>query len=117
MKARILVVEDEFFIAQDIGEALESAGFNVLETCPTVSQALAELEGNGCDAAVLDASLRDESSLPVAQALAGRGIPFVVVTGFSIDQLPAEMAEVPVITKPIDAVDLIGVLGRLLPDS
>ncbi len=114
MTARILVVEDEFFIAQDIVEALVSAGFAVLQPCSTVSQALAELEANGCDAAVLDASLRNESSLPVAQALAGRGIPFAVVTGFSIDQLPPELAGAPVISKPLNAEDLIGVLGRLL---
>ncbi|KPF63965.1 response regulator [Porphyrobacter sp. AAP60] len=114
MKARILVVEDEFFISQDIVETLDSAGFAVLPPCSTVPQALAELEGDGCDAAVLDASLRNESSLPVAQALAGRGIPFAVVTGFSTSQLPPELAGAPVITKPLNAEDLISVLGGLL---
>lgn len=114
MKARILVVEDEFFIAQEIAGALASAGFEVLQPCFTVPQALAKLEGDGCDAAILDAFLRNESSLPVVKVLADRGIPFAVVTGFSISQLPAEMALAPVISKPLNSEDLIAVLDRLL---
>ena len=117
MSARILVVEDEFFIAQEIGEALESAGLTVLGPCPKVAAALEILErGDPCDAAVLDASLRGVSSLPVCEALALCGIPFVVVTGFSASQLPATMAAAPVLTKPLDPETLVhavrGVLAR-----
>lgn len=114
MKARILVVEDEFFIAQEIVDAVESAGFEVLGPCPTVQKALTKLEDSQCDAAILDVSLRNENSLPVVQALNARGIPFVVLTGFSASQLPAEMTVAPIMTKPLHDEALIGELRKLL---
>ena len=113
--ARILVVEDEFFVAEEIADALEAAGFEVVGPCPTVAAALARIaDGPSLDAAVLDASLRHASSLPVAEALAERGIPFAVVTGFSADQLPARMAAAPVLTKPLRCEDLVRLLQGLL---
>ncbi|WP_066530845.1 response regulator [Erythrobacter sp. CCH5-A1] len=111
MSARILVVEDEYFIAQEIAEALESAGYRVVGPCPKVADALAILAGaDPCDAAVLDASLRGASSLPVCEALGERGIPFVVVTGFSPDQLPPPMAAATVLAKPLDPEALASAL-------
>jgi len=111
MSGRILIVEDEYFIAQEIAEALESAGLTVLGPCPKIAAALEIVVGdNPCDAAVLDASLRGVSSLPVCEALAARGIPFVVVTGFSRSQLPELMAAAPVLTKPLDPERLVSVL-------
>jgi len=115
MTGRILVVEDEFFIAQEIAEALEAAGFAVLGPCATVKKALAELDQcPDCAAAVLDASLRQVSSLPVAEALAERGIPFAVVTGFSVEQLPPGMASAPVLTKPLRSADLLKLLAEMV---
>jgi DNA-binding response OmpR family regulator len=114
MSPRILIVEDEYFIAQEMAEALESAGMTVLGPCPTVAAALALLAGEDpCDAAVLDASLRGVSSLPVCEALALRGIPFVVVTGFSAGQIPEMMAAAPVLTKPLDPEKLVSMLRAL----
>ncbi|MFO6448384.1 response regulator [Erythrobacter sp. NE805] len=113
VKPRILVVEDEYFIAEEIADALAAAGYAVVGPCPSVRQAMAWVEG--CDAAVLDASLRGESSLPVAEALAEQAKPFAVVTGFSASQLPPAMAAVPVLAKPLRARDLLKVLEELLP--
>jgi DNA-binding response OmpR family regulator len=112
---RILVVEDEYLIAQDIADALEAGGFEVLGPCPTVDKALTYLRDSArCDAAVLDVSLRNHSSLPVAKLLTERGIPFAVVTGFSPGQLPSEMAGVPVLAKPWDNSELVRVIKRLI---
>lgn len=115
MSGRILVVEDEFFIAQDIADALESAGHTVIGRYPKVPDALAFLAApDPCDAAVLDASLRGVSSLPVCEALAARGIPFVVVTGFSPAQLPPAMTAAPVLTKPLDPAQLASTVAALI---
>ena len=117
MTARILVVEDEFFIAQEIVDTLNHAGFEVLGPCPTVAKALVQLENTPCDAAILDVSQRNETSLPVVQALGNRGIPFVILTGFSARQLPSEMTAAPVLTKPMQAEVLIRELHKLLPND
>lgn len=114
MSARILIVEDEYFLAREIADVIEAAGMAVAGPCPSVPKALALLDDEACDAAVLDVSLRNESSVPVARMLAERGIPYVVVTGFSAGQLPAEMAGAPVLGKPFNGADLIAALERLI---
>jgi len=115
MSVRILVVEDEYFIAQEVAEALAGAGLSVLGPCATVSAALALLAGEeSCAAAVLDANLRGESSLPVCEALSARGIPFIIVTGFTAGQIPAAMAAGPVLAKPLDPARLVAVLQGLI---
>lgn len=115
MKPRVLVVEDEFFIAQEIADELAAANIEVLGPCPTVQKALALLDNNHCDAAILDVSLRNENSMAVVQALNDRGIAFIVLTGFSQAQLPREIAGAPVLTKPLNAQALIRELQRILP--
>lgn len=115
MKRRILIVEDESLIALFISEVLETEGFEVVGLCQTVSQALAQLAvPDCCDAAVLDASLRNESALPVAKALVALGIPFVVASGYNLRQLPAELAAAPIVAKPVNTRELIGRLQRIL---
>ena len=118
MSTRILVVEDEVLIALQVASALEDEGFDVVGPCQSVAQALARLGGpDCCDAAVLDANLRSESAVPVARALAALGIPFVVTTGYDLNQLHMEMAAGPVISKPFSSEELIRQLRQLLAAS
>lgn len=115
MNRRILVVEDESLIALFICEVLETEGFEIVGPCQTVSQALAQLAiPDCCDAAVLDASLRNESAVPVANVLIELGIPFVVATGYNQSQLPAALTAVPVLAKPVNTGELVGHLQRML---
>lgn len=114
MTARVLIVEDEYFLACEIADLVEAAGMAVVGPCPSVAKALAQIEASNCDMAVLDVSLRHESSLPVARVLAERGIPFVIVTGFSQSQLPEEMAAAPVLAKPLQGDSLVTILKGFL---
>ena len=65
------------------------------------------------DVAVLDLNLAGETSTPVADVLAKRGVPFVVATGYGAEGLPPSHAHVPVLAKPYDPDDLTAALGRL----
>lgn len=115
MSMRILLVEDEVLIALQVESTLEEAGFVVIGPCQSVAQALARLDiPNCCDAAVLDANLRNESADPVAKALSALGIPFVVTTGYDLKQLHGEMAARPVLSKPFSSDELISQLKQLL---
>ena len=42
----------------------------------------------GCDVAVLDVNLGNETAEPVARELRARGTPFVVLSGYSSEQHP-----------------------------
>jgi len=78
---RILVVEDEMLIALMIEDMLADLGCESITAAATVDQALALIEAQVFDAAMLDVNLKGDNSRPVADALATRGIPFFFSTG------------------------------------
>lgn len=81
---RILIVEDNVVIGIDLVETLGEAGYTVDGPHPNIADALAAIEAHAPDLAVLDIDLLDdETSAPVAEVLADRGIPFLTVSGFS----------------------------------
>lgn len=110
---RILVVEDEYFIAKSLARDLQRAGAAVIGPVPTVAEAL-DLIGDGAfDGAVLDVNLRGEMAYPIADALAERRVPFVLATGYSADVLPRRYAAVPRCDKPVEPDALA---AALFPD-
>ena len=111
---RILVVEDDFLIAQDLQRALEALGAVVLGPVPRVADALAMLEGEAVqpDAATLDVNLDGEMVYPLADDLRARGVPFLFVTGYDAGSIPRDYAEVPVCEKPGDVGPCLGQLWR-----
>jgi CheY-like chemotaxis protein len=97
----ILVVEDEPLIAMMLEDFLDALGYRLAATVDGVSDALAQIEQGGFDAALLDVNLRDgETSWPVAEALRTRGHPFVLATGGGSDGVPEQFTNVPVLAKP-----------------
>lgn len=99
---RILVVEDDYFIAKCLARDLRRAGAEVLGPAPTVGEALDLIAAGPLDGAVLDVNLRGEMAFPVADALARSGVPFIFATGYSADMLPRRYAAVPRCDKPVD---------------
>ena len=79
---RVLIVEDEFLIAIEHESILVAAGADVVSLQATVKGALAFLEHNTIDAAVVDFCLLDRTSEPLQEALSAKSLPFVVVTAY-----------------------------------
>src|SRR3954454_10981456 len=75
---RVLVVEDEYIVALDLEGMLRDLGCEVLGPVASVAQALALLGRERPDAVTLDLNLLDGLAVPVAELLAGMGVPFVV---------------------------------------
>ena len=113
----VLIVEDEYFIADDIAQVLEQAGAKVVGPAPTQESALALLTSERIDIAVLDIDLHGELVFPVADFLTARAIPFVFVTGYSRSILPAEYRDVATWEKPFDAYALAPALANLTGDA
>ncbi len=109
---RVLVVEDDYFIADDMARALRSVGAELLGTVPTGEVALALLSSEPrIDIAVLDINLRGQPVFPVAEQLRARNIPFVFATGYDEAAVPPAFSDVPHWEKPFDA----HALARMLP--
>jgi CheY-like chemotaxis protein len=104
---RILVVEDEYMMAEDLQYDLEKAGAQVAGPVPSVADALKMIaEEDRLDGAILDVNLRGEKAYPVADALRERGIPFVLATGYEQWALPEAYKDVPRCDKPVDLRNL-----------
>src|ERR1700692_3817867 len=84
---RILVVEDEMIVAWLLEDMLADLGCAVVGPAVSINQALAMIDAEAIDAAVLDVNLNGQVSYPIADALAARGVPFVFSTGYAKDRL------------------------------
>ncbi len=87
---------------------LEAAGFHVAGPAARVSDALAILNAEKVDAALLDMNIIGSTSIPIAERLAADGTPFIFVSGNDSTRLPEEFSGRPITTKPIDYQRLIG---------
>ena len=98
---RILVVEDEPFIAMGLEQLLPRLGYEVCGVATHLRDALAKAEAGGFDLAVLDVNLGGELSYRVADVLLARGKPFVFCTAYA-DVAFGRYAKVPVLQKPVE---------------
>ena len=70
---RILIAEDNPFVAFELGQYLMDSGCQVVGPAGTVDDALRLAKEEMLDGALLDLNLRDRSALPVARELMARG--------------------------------------------
>ncbi len=111
---RILIVEDEIFVVWLLEDMLGDLGCAVVGPASSVNQALAMIDAEAVDAAVLDVNLSGQMSYPIADALAARGVPFVFSTGYDKDTLLDRYRTFPVLQKPIQRSELSDALAKLL---
>jgi DNA-binding NtrC family response regulator len=111
----ILVVEDEMMILMIIEDMLADLGCESVTTAATVNQALALIDTQIFDAAMLDMNLNGNKSHDVADALAARGVPFVISTGYSGLEVRDGYRDRPILKKPFPYEKLVEILTRLLP--
>ncbi|WP_367382527.1 response regulator [Stenotrophomonas cyclobalanopsidis] len=110
---RVLVVENDEMSAALLQMQLVQAGAVVVGLAATVAESLRLLQETSADVALLDYRLaRNETSEPVAAALAAARVPFVLATGMTADQLPASMRGGVLLVKPYLSVDLSQALLR-----
>jgi CheY-like chemotaxis protein len=111
---RALLVEDEMLVAWLIEDMLADLGCAVIGPASSVNQALAMIDAEAVDAAVLDLNLNGQMSYPVADALAAHGVPFIISTGYDKDTLPDGYRACPVLQKPFQRSELSDALAKLL---
>lgn len=112
---RVLVVEDEYFLADDIVRALRALGAGILGPCGELEDATRMLDDHpAIDAAVIDINLRSEMVFPLARLLRARGIPFVFATGYDRTAVDAEFRDIHLWEKPLDLAAMAQDLTELI---
>ncbi len=113
--ARILVVEDDFFIATELESILTDAGGQVVGLCRTVKDALASAATEDLAVALLDFRMGDEDTTAVARRLAARHVPFAFYTGQAqAEPLCVDWPDCKVVSKPARAQTVVNALADLL---
>lgn len=114
---RILVVEDEYFLADELARGLAGAEAEVVGPIATAQGALDLLEGPAPpDAAILDVNLAGEDVYPVADALLALGVPFLFTTGYDQATILGRHASVRRLEKPVDTATVLRALDLILAD-
>jgi DNA-binding response OmpR family regulator len=114
--ASVLVVDDEPYIREVCGRALERAGHTVA-LAEDGESALREIERSPLTAAVLDINLPDTDGLQLLREVKGRNPDAVVVliTGFATLETAMEAVRLGAyeyVRKPFGAADLVRIVGR-----
>ncbi|MGI4802192.1 MAG: response regulator [Janthinobacterium lividum] len=112
---RILVVEDEYMIAQEIADELWTVGAETLGPVARIDDALGLIEiEETIDAALLDVNLGSAAVWPVVDSLLAYRVPVVLATGYDASAIPAAYAHLPRCEKPMAASDLVRALAQVL---
>ena len=110
---RVLVVEDEMLVLIMIEDMPADLGCQLVTSAATVDKALALINAQVFDVALLDVNLNGNDSHPVAEALSARGVPFVYSTGNTGQSLRDGCSDRPVLKKPFKYEELAAILTRL----
>jgi DNA-binding NtrC family response regulator len=110
---RILVVEDEYMLADELQNEFVDANAVVLGPVGTLNNAMNLIASEQhIDGAVLDVSLDGEMVFPAADLLLQRGVPFVFTTGYDASSIPPRFKHIVRCDKPVNIRKVTQALGR-----
>ncbi len=115
---RILVVEDEYMLADELHTELGDVGAIVLGPVGTVEEAIALIgSGQRIDGSVLDINLGGDWVFPAADLLVERSVPFMFTTGYDASSIPARFADIVCCEKPVNIRKVTQAIGRVVHGS
>lgn len=115
---RILVVEDEFLVAEDLNSALKNTGARVLGPVGIISDGLRLVDDSpDIEGAVLDINLGGALAYPIAQKLMDRNIPFIFTTAYDAEDVPEKFWNIKLCQKPTTMHKIIRTLEAALGEG
>lgn len=109
---RILIAEDGFTLASVMETVLSTLGCRVVGPVARLAEGLELARDGELDGALLDVSLDGEESYALADALLGREVPVILVTGRRSEDLPRRYRALPIMAKPFDMPALVQLCTR-----
>lgn len=111
---RVLVIEDEYFLARDLEDTLTQAGAEVIGPLGQLQDALDQVRRDGFELAVLDLNLGGSLAYSVADALTAQGVPFVFASAYALSDIPQRFKNLRYVEKPYHPLAVIRALSRLI---
>lgn len=114
----ILVVEDEYILANELSWALEEEGATVLGPVATLEDALDFIRSEeNIDGVLLDLNLQGKLAFAAAELLLQRSVPFLFTTGYDKSIIPGKLAHIRHCEKPVEPGDVTRLLAELIESS
>ena len=102
----ILIVEDEVMVAMMLEDMLLDLGCKVA-SAGSIEEALSAIRREAPDGVLLDMNMHGSGTVPVAEELAGRAVPFLLVTGYGATEGdPPVIKGAPRVQKPFSEEQL-----------
>ena len=115
MGRRVLVVEDEYFLADDIVRALTTLGACIVGPFGDLDEATEVVNRDvAIDAAIVDINLRNEVAFPLVRVLRSRKVPLVLTSGYDRSSIEPEFQDVRLWGKPLDIKSLARELTSMI---
>lgn len=114
---QILVVEDEYFVAEAVAEVVRSLGAEVVGPFGRLAPAFDAARREPIRGAVLDVRLDGEVICALAAELQDRGVPILLATGQEVEDLPENLRAVPRVKKPYRPRELRCMIEALLRET
>ena len=113
-RPEILIVEDNFLTASEVGDIVRDCGYGVAGTAARINRGLELLDQKPVDGAIVDINLDGTYSFPLCAELDRRKVPYCFLTGYPSVILPPDFNGAPVLTKPADPNQIRSALHALL---
>ena len=110
---RVLVVEDDYYIADEICGALRGGGAEIVGPSPDIAHGLQLVQSERIDCAVLDINLHGDLAFRLADELQRRGTPSIFATGYDSSVLPSEFNAHIRLEKPVNLSALLQAVQSL----
>jgi DNA-binding response OmpR family regulator len=108
---RILILEDDPFIALDLQAIVEGLGHEIVGVYDSLAGAREHL-GDDFDFALLDIDVTDGKSFGLAGALLEMKIPFAFVSASRPSEVPTHLRNVSFIPKPFEEATILRSIAR-----
>ena len=114
---RVLIVEDQYLIADEMRRTVLALGGHPVGPCASVASARTQIAGKDIDLGLLDVSLRDEDVFPLADELSERQIPIIFATGYDQWMIPRRFGGSRWLQKPVSREALEALLREQPPGA
>lgn len=108
-----LVVEDEYFVADDLKQILKQHGAELVQLSGDVADAFVQLRDGKFEFVLLNLNMHGEMAVSFADELLRRHLPFAFVSGYDRSKIPQRFAAVLNWGKPYDDRHIVADIQRL----
>lgn len=112
---RVLIVEDQFLLAEEMSAIIRSLGAEVVGPFATTAASLQLVRQERVDLAILDINLDGEQVYIVAHELRNRSIPFFFATGYEPWVVTLQFQDAPHLEKPVNSSSLLQAIAAIDP--